>query len=48
LAHYGVFRVADERFDFQVLFDEAEEDLNLPAFLVNIGNGLGGEPKMVG
>jgi hypothetical protein len=48
LAHHRIFRVADERFDFQVLLDEAEKDLDLPAFLVDIGNGLGGESKMVG
>jgi len=31
LGHHGVFRVADEGLDLQVLFDEAEEDFDLPA-----------------
>ena len=35
LGHDGVFGVADEGFDLQVLFDEAEEGLDLPAFLVD-------------
>ena len=45
MAHHGVFGVADECFNFQVLLDEAEKDFNLPAFLIDIANSLGGEPK---
>ena len=44
---HGVFRVADG-LDPQVLFDEAEEDLDLPAFFVDIGDGLGRQLEMVG
>ena len=48
LGQHGVFRVADEGLDFQVLLDEAEEDLDLPAFFVDIGDGLGRQLEMVG
>jgi len=48
LGQHGVFRVADESLDFQVLLDEAEEDLDLPAFLVDVGDGLGRQLEMVG
>ena len=48
LGQHGVFRVADEGLDLQVLLDEAEEDLDLPAFLVDVGDGLGRQLKMVG
>ena len=41
LGQHGVFQVADEGLDLQVLLDEAEENLDLPAFFVNIGDGLG-------
>ena len=34
LGQHGVFRVADEGLDLQVLLDETEEDLDLPAFFV--------------
>ena len=48
LGQHGVFRVADEGLDLQVLLDEAEEDLDLPAFFVDIGDGLGRQLEMVG
>ena len=46
--HHGVFRVADEGLDLQVLPDEPEEDLDLPAFFVDVGEGLGRQLEMVG
>ena len=48
LGHDGVFGVADEGFDLQVLFDEAEERLDLPAFLVDIGDRSGGQVEVIG
>jgi len=47
LSQHGVFRVADEGLDLQVLLDEEEEDLDLPAFLVDVGDGLGCQLEMV-
>jgi len=41
LAQHRVFRVADEGFDLQILFDAPEENLDLPALLVDIGDGSG-------
>ena len=48
LGQDGVFRISDEGLDLQVLLDEAEEDLDLPAFFVDIGDSLGRQPEMVG
>jgi hypothetical protein len=48
LGQHGVFRIADEGLDLQVLLDKAEEDLDLPAFLVDVGDGLGRRLEMVG
>ena len=48
MAQHGIFGVADKGLDFQVLFDEAEKDFDLPAFLIDIGDGLGRQLKMVG
>ena len=48
LGQHRVFRVADEGLDLQVLLDEAEEDLDLPAFFVAVGDGLGRQLEMVG
>ena len=45
---HGVFRVADDGLDPQVLLDEGEEDLGLPVLLVDIGDGLGRQLEMVG
>ena len=45
---HRVFRVADEGLDLQVLLDAAEEDLDLPAFFVAVGDGLGRQLEMVG
>ena len=41
LSQHGVFRVADEGLDLQALLDETEENLDLPALLVDIGDGPG-------
>jgi len=41
LAQHGVFRSADKGFEAEVLLDEPEERLDLPALLVDVGNGLG-------
>ena len=48
LGQHRVFRVADEGLDLQVLLAEPEEDLDLPAFFVDIGDGLGRQLEMVG
>ena len=48
LAQHGVFRVADEGLDLQVLLDEAEKDFDLPAFFIDIGDGLGRQLEVVG
>jgi len=48
LTHDGVLGVADEGLDLQILLDEAEEDLDLPALLVDVGDGLGRQPEVVG
>jgi hypothetical protein len=47
LAHHGILGVADEGLDLQILLDAAEEDLDLPALLVDVGDGLGRQPEMV-
>ena len=47
LREYGVFWSADEAFDVQILFDFFKEKLNLPAFFVNVGYGLGTKRKIV-
>ena len=48
MAQHGVFGIADEGLDLQILLDPAEEDLDLPAFLVDVGDGLGCQPEVVG
>ena len=40
LDEYSIFRVADETLDTQVLLDLPEENFNLPAVFVNVGNGF--------
>src|SRR5688500_17551611 len=44
----GVFRGTDEGFDLQVLFEGFEEDLNLPALTVDVGNSGSAKVEMVG
>jgi len=41
----GVGRCSVKGFDSQMLLDPAEEELHLPALLVNIGDGYGGNGK---
>ena len=48
LSQHGVFRVTDEGLYLQVLLDESEEDLDLPAFFVDVGDGFGRQLEMVG
>lgn len=48
MAHHRVLRVADEGLDLQILLDPAEEDLDLPALLVDVGDGLGRQPEVIG
>jgi len=48
LCHHGILASAKKGFDFQVLLDPLEEQLHLPACLVDIGNGLGGQFEIVG
>ncbi len=48
LAQHGVFRVADEGLDPEVLFDPTEENLDLPALFIDIGDGPGREFEVIG
>ena len=48
LCHHRIVRVAQKGFYFQVLLDPFEEQLHLPALLVNLSVGLGRPVKMVG
>jgi hypothetical protein len=48
LRHHGISRATDERFDFQILFNPTEKDLDLPAFFVDIPNSLGNGIEVVG
>jgi len=43
-----IFRVADEVLDFEVLLDEPEKYFDLPALLVDVGDGPGGQGHEVG
>ena len=44
----GVFGCSEERLDAQVLLDPFEEQFDLPATFVKLGNGEGVEGKIVG
>src|ERR1044071_7097752 len=48
LRQHSVARGADKRLDLQVLLDRFEEQLNLPAILVNSRNRLRRPTKMIG
>jgi hypothetical protein len=48
LAHHGVLGVTEEGLDFQILLDPAEEALDLPALLAEVGDGLGCQPEVLG
>ncbi len=44
----GVGAGADKGFDAQVLLERLEEQLDLPALVVDLGDGRGGEAAVVG
>lgn len=44
----SVFRVADEGLYAQILFDFLEEELDLPAVFIDVGDGFRRKPEMVG
>ena len=44
----GVWRCSVKGLDSQMLLDPAEEEFHLPALLVNIGDGYGGNGKNIG
>jgi len=43
-----ILRGVEERFDTQVLFDPFEEQLDLPAIRIQLGNRLGWQGEVVG
>ena len=45
---YGVFRSAEEVADFKGVLDPSEEQFDLPAPLVEVGNHVGGSIEIVG
>jgi hypothetical protein len=45
LDEHSILGSAVKGLDLQVLLDEAEKDLDLPAFFVDVGDGLGRPPK---
>ena len=47
LGEDGVFRVAEKGLDPEVLFDESKKNSDLPAVLVKVGDGAGGQRHMV-
>jgi hypothetical protein len=48
LDEHGIFRVADGKLDTQVLFDFPEENFDLPAVFVNIGDCFGRKAEVIG
>ena len=48
LAQDRVFRVADERFELEILLDQPKKYFDLPTLFVDVGNGFGRERKVVG
>ncbi len=48
LCHHGIAGGTHEAFDLQILLDPFEKQLDLPAGLVDVGNGRGGEIEVVG
>ena len=47
LRHNGIFRGAEEGFDFKILFDPLEEDFNLPSWPVELCDVGGIEVEVV-
>ena len=48
LGLHGVWRSAVERLDAEVLFDPFEEQFQLPATLIELGDGQGSQEEVVG
>ncbi len=48
LGHDGIAGSAQEALDLQILLDPLEEQLDLPARFVDLGDGAGGEFEVVG
>ena len=48
MRHDGVFRSAEEAFDFEVLLDPFEEQFDLPALPVDFRDGQGCEAEVAG
>ena len=48
LGEHRIFGCSVERFDSQVLFEPAEEELHLPATAIQVGHGNGGNREVVG
>ncbi len=48
LRHGCVAAGTEESFDLQILLDPFEEQFDLPAGLVDIGDGFGGQVEIVG
>ena len=48
LDQHSIFRVAGKALDTKVLFDLFEKQLDLPALAIDIGNGLGAKPEVIG
>src|SRR5207237_9455719 len=48
LSEDGVLRGTQEGFEFEVLLNPFEEELDIPAGLIDLGDGGGGEMKEIG
>jgi hypothetical protein len=48
LYEHGVFSIADKGFDTRILLDFLEENLNLPALFVDVGDSFGHESEVLG
>ncbi len=48
MGHDRILTGAQKGLDFEILFDPFEEQFNLPALLVDIGNGLGTPVVLIG
>jgi hypothetical protein len=47
LRHDGILTGAQKRLDFEILFDPFEEQFNLPALFVDIGDGFAAPVELV-
>ena len=48
LSQNGIAGSAEEGFDFEILLDPTEEGLDLPALVIDLGDGGGGEAEVIG